>query len=254
MIQQYPHIRWISEEDSGPDEAFRKGLAMAKGDYIMFCGISDGYLDRNWFKKCVDILDNNPEIALIWGFPQYMSEDGILGRIAYNYFFDDPPPQSKDFIYYWLKTHLHLTEGNFCVRKNVMEDCFPVVDPKNIGEESGFLTFNYKFNTSGYLPYFIPVVANYGRIHHDAGGQRQMASGQMQLWAKRYDNDIETYKKQLIKEEVTHRYRDGFGNLLPDGVDLKKYQSLKIKPIHTKRLSLEWRVKARLKWILARLT
>ena len=99
VIQQYPYIRWISEEDSGPDEAFRKGLAMAKGEYVMLCCISDGYLDRNWFKKCVDILDNHSEIALVWGFPQYMSEDGALGRIAYDYFFDNPPPQGKDFIY-----------------------------------------------------------------------------------------------------------------------------------------------------------
>jgi len=84
VIRRYPHIRYISEADSGPDEAFRKGLALAKGEYIMFCGISDGYLDKNWFKKCVGVLDNHPEIALVWGFPQYMSEDGTLGRIAYD--------------------------------------------------------------------------------------------------------------------------------------------------------------------------
>ncbi len=222
VIRQYPHIRWISEEDSGPDEAFRKGLAMAKGEYIMFCGISDGYLDRNWFKKCVDILDNHSEIALVWGLPQYMSEAGALDRIAYDYFFDYPPPQGKDFIYYWLKTHFWLTEGNFCVRKNVIDDGFPIVDPKRVGKECEFLSFNYKFNTLGYLPYFIPVVANYGRIHYDAGGQRQLASGQMQMWVERYRNDIERYKKQLIKGKIIHRYRDGFGNVLPDEFDLRR--------------------------------
>lgn len=228
VIRKYPHIRWISEEDSGPDEAFRKGLAMAKGEYVMFCGISDGYLDRNWFKKCVDILDNNSEIALVWGFPQYMSEDGVLGRIAYDYFFDDPPPQSKDFIYYWLKTHFHFPEGNFCVRKNVMDECFPVVDPGRVGEECEFLSFNYNFNILGYLPYFIPVVTNYGRIHYDAGGQRQMASGKMQLWVERYHNDIEKYTEQLIKGKVVHRYRDGFGDLLSEGVNINKYKNIKI--------------------------
>ena len=199
VIRQYTHIRCISEEDSGPDEAFRKGLAMANGEYIMFCGVSDGYLDRNWFKKCVDILDNHSEIALVWGLPQYMAGAGALGRIAYDYFFDCPPPQGKDFIYYWLKTHFWLTEGNFCVRKNVIDECFSLVDPKRVGKECEFLSFNYKFNTLGYLPYFIPVVANYGRIHHDAGGQRQLANGQMQMWVERYHNDIEKYKKQLIK-------------------------------------------------------
>ncbi len=223
VIRQYPHIRWISEEDSGPDEAFGKGLAMVKGEYVMFCGISDGYLDRNWFKRCVDILDNHSEIALVWGLPQYMSEDGTLGRIAYDYFFYDPPPQGKDFIYYWLKTYFHLTEGNFCVRESVMKDCFPLIDPKRVREENEFLSFNYKFNTLGYLPYFMSVVANYGRIHRDAGGQRQLASGQMQMWVERYHNDIEKYKKQLIKGEIKHYYRDGFGNVLPDGLDRRRY-------------------------------
>ncbi|MBU4289006.1 MAG: glycosyltransferase [Proteobacteria bacterium] len=251
VIRQYPYIRWISEEDSGPDEAFRKGLAMAKGEYVMLCCISDGYLDKNWFKKCVEILDHQPEISLVWGFPQYMSEDGVLGRIAYDYFFDDHPSHGKDFIYYWLKTHFHFTEGNFCVRKNVMDDCFPVVDPKKVGEESEFLSFNYKFNTRGYLPYFIPEVANYGRIHYDAGGQKQIASGQMQLWAERYHNDIEKYKEQLIKGKMAHQYRDGLGNLLPEGFDIKKYQSFKINPTHNKRPSYIWKVKTRLKRILA---
>jgi len=251
VIRRYPHIRWISEEDSGPDEAFRKGLAMAKGEYVMLCCISDGYLDRNWFKKCVDILDNHSEIALVWGFPQYMSEDGVLGRIAYDYFFDDPPPQGKDFIYYWLKTHFHLTEGNFCVRKNVIEACYPVFDPKEGFAREGFLSFNYNFNTLGYLPHFIPVVANYGRIHHDAGGQRQQANGQMQMWVKGYYNDIEKYKKKLIKRKIVHQYRDGLGNLLSDGFDLKKYQIFKINPPHSKPPYLIWKVKTRLKRILA---
>lgn len=255
VIRQYPHIRWISEEDSGPDEAFRKGLAMAEGEYVMLCCISDGYLDRNWFKKCVDILDNHSEIALVWGFPQYMSEDGALGRIAYDYFFDNSPPQGKDFIYYWLKTHFHLTEGNFCVRKNVIDDCFPLVDPKRVGEECEFLSFNYKFNTLGYLPYFIPVVANYGRIHHDAGGQKQLASGQIQMWVERYRNDIERYKKQLIKGKIIHRYRDGFGNVLPDEFDRRrdlnqvKVQKFKKIIIYLMRHLLSHRLKQYIKKI-----
>jgi len=73
------------------------------------------------------------------------------------------------------------------------------------------------------LPYFIPVVANYGRVHRDAGGQRQMASGQMHRWVERYHKDVEKYKKQLIKGRLVHRYRDGFGNVLPDGLDRRRY-------------------------------
>ena len=223
VLREYSHIRWISEEDSGPDEAFRKGILMAKGDYIMFCAFSDGYLDKNWFNRCVTILDRDSEISLVWGFPQYMSEDGSLGPISYEHFFDDPPPIGRDHIYYWLDTYFHFPEGNFCVRKNVMDHCFPIVKPKEIGKECEFLTYNYRFNERGYLPYFIPVVANYGRIHSDGGGLKQREDGRMKMWEENYYSAIENYKERLINGEIIHRYRDGFGNLLQRGFDKKKY-------------------------------
>lgn len=229
VIKKYPHIRLISEKDSGPTEAFRKGLAMANGEYIMFCCISDGYLDKNWFKKTSTILDNYPELSLVWGLPQYMSEEGTLGHIAYDHFFDEHPPQRTDFLYYWLKTHFFFPEGNFCIRKNVLDNCFPIFDIRKIDERHEFLTFNYNFNTQGYLPYFIPVVANYGRIHHDAGGQRQIANGQMRLWLKKYHDDIRKYTQQLIKNNAVHTFRDGYGKPLSKLFDPNKYKNIKIK-------------------------
>lgn len=223
VIRQYPHIRWISEEDSGPDEAFRKGLAMAKGEYVMLCCISDGYLDRNWLKKCVEILDHQPEISLVWGIDQNMLEDGTLHRIVYNSFFKNPPPSGRDFIYYWLENKRLFHERTLCVRKNVIEVCFPPFDPKAVGQESAFLTFFYNFNAFGYLPYFIPNLAAYGRIHHDAASQRQIKSGELERSLKKYDSEVEQYKEQLINGEIKHRYRDGFGNALPDGLDRRRY-------------------------------
>jgi len=222
VIGQYPHIRWISEKDNGFDEAFRKGLAMANGEYVMLCCISDGFLDKNWFKKCTEYLDNHLEISLVWGLPQNMLEDGALDRIVYDYFFDDTPPQEKDFIHFWLKTYFHLPEGNFCVRRNILDNCYPKIGVEKIGEKCGFLTFNYNFNTSGYLPYFIPVVANYGRIHRDSASRSQQVNGEEEMWIKRYRDDIKKYKKQLSKGEVVHRYRDGLENLLTDKFNPKR--------------------------------
>ena len=222
VIGQYPHIRWISEKDNGFDEAFRKGLAMANGEYVMLCCMSDGFLDKNWFKKCAECLDNHSEISLVWGLPQYMLEDGSLSRIAYDYFFDNFHPQSKDFIYYWLKTYFHFPEGNFCVRKNVMDNCFPPAEIEKDDEICKLLCFNYKFNTEGYLPYFIPVAANYGRLHSDSGGQALRAKGLEDKWVKLYRDNIKKYRKQLLKGRTVHKYKDGSENLLTGKVDLKR--------------------------------
>ncbi len=42
----------------------------------------------------------------------------------------------------------------------------------------------------------------------------------MQMWVERYYNDIEKYKKQLIKGKIIHRYGDGFD---PDELDRRRY-------------------------------
>jgi len=223
VIRQYPHIRWISEKDSGPDEAFRKGLAMARGEYIMVCCISDGYLNKNWFKKCVEILDSRPEFSLVWGIDQNMLEDGTLDIIVFNSWFQDPPPSGTEYIYYWLKNGTLFQERDFCVRKSVLEECFPPFDPKKGNQEQGNLTFAYNFNRLGYLPYMIPTVAAYGRLHSHAASQKQAISGETERRGREYFRVLEEYKRKIIKGEIEHRYRDGSGKLLPYTFDLKKY-------------------------------
>ena len=118
ILKRYPHIRWMSEPDSSAAEGFHKALRMCRGEYLFQCCVSDGFLDRKWFETCVDILDKDPDISMVYGFPQYMSEDGHLGRIAYSEFFDQPPPQKEAFLPFWLATRFFYPEGNYCVRRS----------------------------------------------------------------------------------------------------------------------------------------
>jgi len=39
----YPHIRWVSEKDSGQSDAMNKGVAMARGDVLGFLNVDDYY-------------------------------------------------------------------------------------------------------------------------------------------------------------------------------------------------------------------
>ena len=105
---------------------------------------------------------------MVYGFPQYMSEAGHLGRIAYNEFFDQPPPQKKDFLAFWLATNFYYPEGNYCVRREVFLECFPHPDSRDFFDlVHPFLKFVYNFDTKGYLPFFVPLIANYGRLHEN---------------------------------------------------------------------------------------
>jgi hypothetical protein len=89
---------------------------MVRGQYVIQCCVSDGFLDRNWFRKCVDVLEKDDEVSLVWGFGQTMSEEGGLLNVCFQEFFADPPPQKQECLANWLATGFPLPEGNYCVR------------------------------------------------------------------------------------------------------------------------------------------
>ncbi len=223
ILKRYPHIKWISEKDSGYLEAVRKGLAIARGKYVMQCCVSDGYLDRDWFKRCVEVLEADPEVSLVWGFPQYLTEDSKLGDISYPQFHHSPPPQKYEWLSYWLKTKFWLPEGNFCVRKEVLDKCFPAFErfPESL---DAWLEFNYNFNSMGYLPYHIPVVANFGRTHENQRGLREKESGLLRRRLTAYFIKVMIYRWKLLAGVVTHVYRDGTHDILPIKFSNEKFR------------------------------
>jgi glycosyltransferase involved in cell wall biosynthesis len=77
---KHPNIYLFSEHDHGSYEAFLKGFDRARGDYLMCLTSSDGYLDEDWLRLCVDVLDSDSEVSLVWGIPAYCTEDGIVGE------------------------------------------------------------------------------------------------------------------------------------------------------------------------------
>lgn len=212
ILKDYPHLIVISEKDHGYLDALWKGLKMARGKYVLHCCVSDGYLDTDWLKRCVEHFEQHPETSLIWGLPQYLSEDSKLGKIAYEEcgFLHKMPPQAAAFIQFWLDTALLIPEGNLCVRTDVFKKCFPPYIPgtdKYVGSFS-FIEFNYQFNTQGYLPHYIPVVANFGRSHSDQIGHQKAEIGQRLV--EHYENKVVEYRQKILEGSIKHIYRDGF--------------------------------------------
>lgn len=233
ILKQYPHIRWISEPDRGPDEAILKGVAMAKGEYIIMCCISDGFLNKNWFQQCVDVLDKNSEIALVWGIDQNMLEDGTLDKIVCNAWFGDPPPNGKDYIYYWLKNKTVFHETDMMVRKNVMEECYPPMAPGYIGQGQGNITFNYNFNRRGYLPQIIPTIAAYSRKHSNAVSRSQGLTGEAERCMSKYVMETNEFRKKLLTGKIDFYFRGGSGKILPYKFDKNKYLFDRLQKILT---------------------
>ncbi|HLA36635.1 MAG TPA: glycosyltransferase [Rhodocyclaceae bacterium] len=176
ILSSYPELRWISEKDKSIVDAYRKGFKRVRGDYVVQCCVSDGFLDPRWFEVAVNYLDAHPEVALVWALPQYLTEDGALGVVPYAEFFDWPPPEDPaKFFAFWLATKFVFPEGNYVVRAEIVRRYFPTDDSPEHYRIHPHLGFVYEFMTRGYVARFLPRVVNYGRVHADQRGKR--------LWA-----------------------------------------------------------------------
>jgi len=224
ILREYPHIRWISEPDSHINDAYEKAIKMARGDYIIQCCVSDGFLDKSWFETCVHTLEASPEVSLVWGIPQYMSEDGRLMQTSWPDFFDSPPPDGKDFLFFWLATGLVIPEGNYCVRRDVLESLFDKTIHSGAFREIWHVGFIYYFFTQGFMAKFLPQVANYGRTHANQRGQarwdieRPVVLHYFKLLAK--------YRRGLLSGRVRHVFYDAEGRVCGEiaGLSLRTWR------------------------------
>jgi len=225
ILKKYKHIKWISEKDSGYWDGITKGIKMSKGKYIMICMASDGYQNRKWLQQCLDVLEKDKEVALVWGFPIWL-EDNRLTDITYPHFHRNGAPQKFDWFPYWLMTGECLPNGDFCIRKDVFKKCnsASVKTPK--GQE--LFDLNYNFNAWGYLPFNIPVVAEFGREHPGQIGRSWTENGWIPKAIKRYNNQIRDYRNDLLNGKKKHIFRDSNGKILIQKANLKNVSMFNI--------------------------
>jgi glycosyltransferase involved in cell wall biosynthesis len=194
ILKEYPEIIWVSEPDNSIVEAYQKGFSKVRGDYIVQCCVSDGFIDPNWFRIAVEFLDKNPDIALVWGLPQYMTEGGALGAISYSELLYAPPLSTPEgFFAYWQATYFCFPEGNYIVRSEIIKKFFPSQKSLLHYQIQPHLGFMYEFMRNGYIAYFYPRVVNYGRIHENQRGER-LSSIEVPA-RKKYIQDIKSLRK-----------------------------------------------------------
>ena len=249
-----PRLRWISEPDNDACEGFYKALMMTRGEYVMLCPVSDGYLSRNWFQKCVDVLHNDINISLVYGMTQMMDEFGSLGRVNFSEWFTSPPPDGEEYLPYWLATFSFIPETTYCVRADIYKKTLPNVlgvnwdyynPPEPMTDEyftahGCFLKQRYNFSTGGYLPKFLPVVASYVRWHKDS---RNIEFEEYhRLSRRKYVSDIIEYRNAVLSGRKKHIFRDGLSREIR-AIQPDELQSLKVKIAHyrmTRRIHFEY--------------
>ncbi len=75
ILKRYPHLRWISEKDSGQSEAINKGFKLATGDIIAWLN-SDDYYERNIFSLVANYFQENSQCRILYGDMTFVDYSG----------------------------------------------------------------------------------------------------------------------------------------------------------------------------------
>jgi len=245
ILKEYPQIRWVSEKESGDNpahDALWQAFHMSQGEYVIFLAISDGISDSNWFQRAVDVLDSDPEVSWVWGLKQTKSEDGIMGKITYPEYLHHAPPSKMEWLPFWLVFE-HAEETNAIFRRSLFEKYFPRNNPDDIYRFNAAMGFNLSLNTAGHMPYFLPIISFYGYTH--SGQMQERFRERADFISKKHRNDIKEYRKRFLSGEITHRFRDGFSNVI--------HEVRKDELWHYRKKVLTYRIKYKLRRELQKL-
>ncbi len=78
VLESYPHLQWISERDSGQTEALNKGIARARGEWIIWIN-SDDPLLPGALDMLRGFLEEHPEAQFIYSNLTFIdAEDRVL--------------------------------------------------------------------------------------------------------------------------------------------------------------------------------
>ncbi len=77
ILKKYPHLKWVSEKDSGQAEALNKGLKLAQGDIIAWIN-SDDWYEPDILKTVATFFINNPAKNIVMSNCNLVNENGII--------------------------------------------------------------------------------------------------------------------------------------------------------------------------------
>lgn len=74
ILKKYPHLKWISEKDTGQSNAINKGLEMASGEIVAWIN-SDDYYEKDIFPEIACYFSEHPECMILYGDITYISKN-----------------------------------------------------------------------------------------------------------------------------------------------------------------------------------
>lgn len=205
------NIHVMQEPDQGPAHAWDRGIDRARGDYVLFLCSSDGYVDETWFASCIELMDTDPEISLVWATPGTVEEDGSNLTPTGLHPANIERYQKREWIWLWLTTGHGFPDFNMCVRRGVLRECMPRYR-SGAGVPDYLYEFEYNFNSRGYLPVGVPRCAAFSRRHVGQLSRDDTILAQTRWLTIDYARRVRRYRRSLLVGSATHIYRNGHGD------------------------------------------
>jgi glycosyltransferase involved in cell wall biosynthesis/DNA-binding SARP family transcriptional activator len=162
ILKRYPHLKWISEKDSGQSEALNKGLRFAKGEIIGWIN-SDDWYEPGAFGMIASFFNASPTKNIVMGNCNLVDENGII--------FDKVVNQARGFEElkkYWIGRSIPTQPAVFFRRK--------LMDQHGYVDETLHYAMDYdlwmRFAQKNHFYHLDVTVANY-RFHQAAKGGNQ---------------------------------------------------------------------------------
>jgi glycosyltransferase involved in cell wall biosynthesis len=212
LIKNYRFIKLLSGSDSSRADGLLRAVSAARGRYVMITTSTDGYICRDWFRSASSLLDGDPQISLVFGASASMNNQGQLGQIAFPKLFPfDRAPSKESWPGIWLHGGFeasYLPELNYCARIDVLKTLIgPSVEFPELNAIDPILRFHFEFYRHGYLPQYLPILANFGREHPN----QEQHSARNRISVEKYNSAWERYSKTVFSRQCRHFLRNGFG-------------------------------------------
>ncbi|HMK38815.1 MAG TPA: glycosyltransferase family 2 protein [Bacteroidota bacterium] len=75
VLKKYPHLRWVSERDTGQSNAINKGFSMASGEILAWLNSDDVY-EEDVLGAVAGHFDSHPDCMLLYGDITFVDRSG----------------------------------------------------------------------------------------------------------------------------------------------------------------------------------
>ncbi len=185
ILENYPHLKWVSDQDKGQSDALNKGLEMATGEIIGWLNADDYYLPSS-FHVVVDHLRKNRNSEIVYGDYMWVDVNGKLIQYRKEINFDN-------FIFEYL---------HFCYIPSTS-----TFFRRIIIEEGNYFDVNFHFAMD--FEYFLRL---YKKNYHFSHINKFISAFRLHDLAKSF---VQAEKQKIEQRNALLLHNDGFNRFKP---------------------------------------